>query len=361
MSIAQRPSAAPVRVLIVDDSILIRSMLREVLHDHPQIAVVGEAGDPYEARELIKQLNPDVLTLDIEMPKMDGISFLRNLMRLRPLPVVMISTLTQAGAPATLEALEIGAVDFVAKAGAGTDANLLGRRREIAEKVIAAAEANLEWQKHRPAASAGRLSDPATGACNKRLDERFVCAIGASTGGTQAIKEVLMQLPEASPPLLITQHIPAAFSSSFAQRLDSACAIRVLEAEQGMTVEPGCAYVAPGDHHLRLKRTNRGYRCQLDQSEPINRHRPAVDVLFESVLAHAGNRAMAVLLTGMGVDGARAMRDMSEAGCVTVAQDQDSSVVWGMPGAAVAMGGATKVLPLQKIAKFILYQAYAEY
>lgn len=343
-----------IKVLIVDDSALVRTLLTEILQSEVGIEVVGAAQDPYEAREMIKRLNPDVLTLDIEMPKMNGITFLGNLMRLRPMPVVMISTLTHAGAPATLEALELGAVDFLPKPKGESGASLNDYRATIISKVRAAASANIsgrdnDWLDQAPVAKA-----------EGNLKANFVCAIGASTGGTEAIKEVLRVLPRQSPPILITQHIPAAFSTSFAERLDSNCEIKVFEAEDQQPVRAGCAYLAPGDKHLQLARSSYGYVCKLVDGEPVNRHKPAVEVLFDSVTDVAGKNSMGIMLTGMGADGAEAMLRMKEAGCYTIAQDEKTSVVWGMPGAAVKLGAAHSVMPLNKIASEIIKQGYSK-
>lgn len=339
------------KVLIVDDSAVIRALLSELLSADPRLTVVGAAHDPYEARELIKQLSPDVLTLDIEMPKMNGIAFLKNLMRLRPMPVVMISTLTQAGAPATLEALELGAVDFVPKPKEETGASLENYRDLICEKVYQAACANIA----RASEAAPSILMPSAG---RRLKPGYICAIGASTGGTEAIKDVLVSLPEESPPMVLTQHIPAAFSTSFAQRLNNNSALNVFEAEHDQPIKPGCAYLAPGNMHLRVVKSSYGYSCKLKDSDPVNRHKPSVEVLFDSVREAAGAKAMGIILTGMGADGAQALLRMRESGSLTVAQDEASSVVWGMPGAAVQLGAACQVLPLAKIAKYLLYQAY---
>lgn len=344
-----------IKVLIVDDSALVRGLLTQIIGNHPSLEVVAVAADPYEARELIKQHDPDVLTLDIEMPKMNGIAFLKNLMRLRPMPVVMISTLTQEGAPITLEALECGAVDFLGKPQGRGDAGLREYGDIIAEKILCAARANvrgLEPAEREPAASKVlRASD-------RPIKHHFICAIGASTGGTEAIKDIVRQLPERSPPLVITQHIPDVFSTSFARRLDSLSEIKVYEAEHEQPVEAGCAYLAPGHSHLKVIRRGGGYVCQLEQSEMVNRHRPSVEVLFDSVRTAAGAYAMGVILTGMGSDGAAALLRMREAGAVTVAQDEATSVVWGMPGAAVKLNAAVKILPLHKIARFILAEAF---
>lgn len=345
--------AKRIKVLIVDDSALVRSMLTEILQSDPQLDVVGAARDPFQAREMIKTLAPDVLTLDIEMPRMNGLTFLSNLMRLRPMPVVMISTLTHAGAPATLEALELGAVDFLGKPKDQGPEALADYKRHIISKVKTAASANLSgrdesWLDHQQVAVAE----------NSRLKANFVCAIGASTGGTEAIKDVLRVLPKQAPPIVIAQHIPEAFSASFAQRLDASSEIKVFEAEDNQPVRAGCAYLAPGSKHLELARSSYGYICKLSNGDPVNRHKPSVEVLFQSVLKSAGKSAMGVLLTGMGADGAQALLEMREAGCKTVAQDEKSSVVWGMPGAAVKLDAAEKVLPLTRIPKDIIDTAY---
>lgn len=340
-----------IKVLIVDDSALIRALLSDVLNAHPMIEVCGVASDPYEARDKIKKLNPDVLTLDIEMPKMNGIAFLKNLMRLRPMPVVMISTLTQDGAPATLEALELGAVDFVPKPKNDAADGLAKYSEEICDKVIAASKANLvafPGAENRNVV-AQRVHEP-----SGRARQDFICGIGASTGGTEAIKEVVSHLPANCPPILITQHIPAQFSESFAKRVNSVSPPTVCQAIQDQLIEPGHVYIAPGDSHFRVKKTAGRYVCDLDDGELINRHRPAVEPLFDSLIEVAGANCMGVLLTGMGADGAQALLRMRQAGAFTVAQDQATSIVWGMPGAAVNLNAAQKVLPLQKIAPDIV-------
>ena len=348
--------ASVIKVLIVDDSALIRAILRDMINSDRRFTVVAEAKDPYEARELIKLHDPDVLTLDVEMPRMNGIAFLSNLMRLRPMPVVMISTLTHEGAPATLEALALGAVDFLPKPQTGGDSALEIYRELILEKIYWASKANIIVDS-KPAVINEQDALVLTG--NRGLKPGFVCAIGASTGGTEAIKHVLETLPENSPPIVIAQHIPAVFSTSFARRLDGACRIRVFEAEHNQPIEPGCAYLAPGHSHLRLFKSPKGYVCRLDQSDPVNRHRPSVEVLFDSVTQQIGKNSLGVMLTGMGADGAEAMLRMKQAGAVTVAQDEATSVVWGMPGAAVKRGAVDKILPLDKIARFILQHSFS--
>lgn len=343
-----------IKVLIVDDSILIRKVLTEIFASEPGIEVVGTASDPYIAREKIKQLNPDVITLDIEMPKMDGITFLKNLMRLRPMPVVMISTLTQQGAPATLEALEVGAVDYVGKPSNHDTSSLNQYKDTIIEKVIAASQANvrrLEQQSQRFSEDIDTEKKVKTKPAASRLKIRtdYIIAVGASTGGTEAIREFLATLPIDSPPVVITQHIPPVFSASFAERMNRLFDLTVLEASDGDRLMPGYVYIAPGDKHLALVKSSSGYGCKVFASEPVNRHMPSVEVLFESVAEVCRGRAIGVMLTGMGADGAKSMVTMKDKGCYTLIQDEESCVVWGMPGAVYKLGGAEKVLPLQKI------------
>ena len=349
-------SGSKIRVLVVDDSAIVRRLLSEILEAAGDIEVVGGAEDPYAARDLIKQLNPDVLTLDVEMPRMDGITFLKNLMRLRPMPVVMVSTLTQKGADVTLEALSIGAVDFVAKPKVDVANQLAEYGEELIDKVRAAASARL---KARPARTedTGALPTPlAAVGLLKRGDPRDLIAIGASTGGTEAIKDVLTALPENTPGVVIAQHIPAEFSLSFAQRMDRVTGLRVKEAEEGDVVRAGHVYIAPGSHHLVIERKGGVYVCHLDDGPRVNRHRPSVDVLFRSVAACAGKHALGILLTGMGKDGAQGLLEMREAGAHTICQDELTSVVWGMPGEGVKLGAAEAVLPLNRIANAAMAQ-----
>ncbi|WP_019583355.1 MULTISPECIES: chemotaxis response regulator protein-glutamate methylesterase [unclassified Thioalkalivibrio] len=345
------PEDRTVRVLVVDDSALIRKLLGEILSQAPGIEVVGTATDPYDAREKIKQLAPDVLTLDVEMPKMDGITFLRNLMRLRPMPVVMVSSLTEAGAEVTLEALEVGAVDFVTKPKVDVSHAFQGYADELARKVRTAAGVRLQTRSARATVDPQRLAP-----VSKRLKTTDrVITLGASTGGTEALREVLVALPPDAPGILITQHIPAGFSRAFAERMDRSTALTVKEAEDGDIVVPGHAYIAPGtDYHLRLARDGARYVCRLDQNAPVNRHRPSVDVLFNSAAEQAGANVVAALLTGMGDDGARGLRALRDAGAHTIAQDEKTSLVWGMPGAAVKRGAAVQVLPLAGIASALI-------
>jgi two-component system, chemotaxis family, protein-glutamate methylesterase/glutaminase len=349
-----------VRVLIVDDSALVRQLLAEILSRDPEIEVLGSAPDPYVARDRIKELKPDVLTLDVEMPRMDGLTFLENLMRLHPLPVLMVSSLTEAGAEVTLQALELGAVDFVTKPRVDVAHGLQEYAEQLVAKVKAVARA-------RPCGRGGARSPaPATPSRHSadavlpraappayRTTDRLI-AIGASTGGTEAIREVLEGMPADAPAVVIAQHIPAAFSRPFAQRMDRHSAMSVSEARDGQPIVAGCAYVAPGDCHLLVQRDGAHFRCRLSDGPPVNRHRPSVDVLFRSVAQAAGANAVAAILTGMGDDGARGLLEMRQAGAHTVAQDEASSVVWGMPGAAVKLGAAAQVLPLGRVAAELL-------
>ncbi|ADV27307.1 response regulator receiver modulated CheB methylesterase [Pseudoxanthomonas suwonensis 11-1] len=348
-----------VRVLVVDDSAVVRQVLSELLAREPGIEVVGTAADPFLAREKIKRLNPDVITLDVEMPRMDGLAFLENLMRLRPMPVVMVSSLTERGADVTLQALALGAVDFVTKPRLGVAQGLEAYADEIVAKVKGAARAKVQAlmrpaQRLEPAAP--RASMPLSG--RFRTTDRLI-AIGASAGGTEAIRYVLEQMPPDAPAVVLTQHIPGGFSRAFVERLDRHSPMLVREASDGELVLPGHAYLPPGDHHLRIIRDGARWRCRVDGSAPVNRHRPAVDVLFRSVAVAAGPNAVGAILTGMGDDGARGLMEMKEAGAPTLVQDEATSVVWGMPGAAVRLGAADDIVPLDKIAQRLLELAGA--
>lgn len=356
-------NASPkIRVLVVDDSALVRQILCDVLASDPAIEVVGSAGDAHIAREKIKKFNPDVLTLDVEMPKMDGLTFLANLMRLRPMPVVMVSSLTERGADITLDALAMGAVDYLPKPRVDIAATLRDYGDELIAKVKTAARANvraldsrrMESLRTRSEAAASTTGDaPQSQPRRMRTTDRIV-AIGASTGGTEAIKEVLCYLPPDSPGVLIAQHIPPAFSASFARRMNDVSPLTVCEAQDGQQVLAGHVYIAPGDYHLRLMRDGARYICKVVQDAPVNRHRPSVDVLFRSVAQNAGQNAIGVLLTGMGRDGARGLKAMREAGARTMAQDEHTSVVWGMPGEAISIGATEDVLPIEAIAPRIV-------
>lgn len=346
-------SKGPASVVIVDDSALIRALLTEILESDPRLNVVAAAKDAYEARELIKTHNPDVVTLDVEMPKMNGIVFLKNLMRLRPLPVVMISTLTHEGATTTLQALELGAVDFIGKPKAEGSGGLEEFKDIICEKVYSAARSKVRTANEGPSAAdiGSRLEKKVAG---KKHKPGVIVAIGASTGGTEAIKEVVSALPANCPPVVVVQHIPESFSASYAQRVNGCSKVNVYEAEDGQRIESGSVYIAPGHSHLKVERGATGPVCRLYQSEHVNRHRPSVEVLFDSVNEFYGKKATGVILTGMGNDGAEALLRMRQAGCATIGQDENTSVVWGMPGAAVKIDAVDKVVPLEKVASAII-------
>ena len=337
------------KVLIVDDSALMRQMLSEIIGGYDDFEVVGVAHDPYIAREKIKALNPDVLTLDVEMPRMDGLTFLENLMRLRPMPVLMVSSLTKKNAETTLRALELGAVDFVTKPVAQTSEDLARYGEMILEKLRAAASAGL------PRARGGRARSPkALSPAQSAFRPGQLVAIGASTGGTEALREVLAQLPDTFPPVLVVQHMPEMFTKMFAKRLDSLCEITVTEAQNGERIVQGHAYIAPGDRHMRLARQSDHLVVSLDQDPPVNRHRPAVDVLFHSIAEIAGKSTVGVILTGMGADGKSGIRALKEAGARTLAQDRSSCVVFGMPKAAIDTGCVDAIVPIEEMADEIL-------
>ncbi len=339
-----------IKVLIVDDSALMRALLTEIINGAPDLEVVGSAPNPLEAREMIKTLNPDVLTLDVEMPRMDGLEFLDRLMRLRPMPVVMISSLTERGSEVTLQALEIGAVDFVAKPRAENVTALQLYADEIRDKIRAARSAHL---KRRPGETP-KASPPAGSGFSSRMLQDSIVAIGASTGGTEAIREVLSALPPDIPGVVMAQHMPESFTGSFARRLDSLSRLTVVEAQGGERILPGHAYLAPGHSHLLVKRIGGHFVTELSQSEPVNRHRPSVDVLFRSVAEQAKARAIGVILTGMGKDGAQGMLEMRKAGAWNIGQDEESCVVYGMPREAATIGAVDEVAPLGDVATRIL-------
>ena len=339
-----------IKVLIIDDSALVRQVLTSIFTSSENIQVVGVARDAIDAREKIKKLNPDVLTLDVEMPKMDGVTFLKNLMRLRPMPVVMISTLTEAGADVTLEALEVGAVDFVSKPRADVKGALHKYSELIIEKVEMASRATVKEYKR----SSGALKNTKDTTAYKFNDQVKIIAIGASTGGTEAIKEILQYMPENSPAIVVAQHIPGAFSRSFTERMNGISSMNVCEPKDGQIIESGNVYISPGDRHLQVERRGNSYVCHLDDGSEVNRHKPSVDVLFRSVATSAGQNAMGVILTGMGSDGALGLLEMKESGSYTVSQDEASSIVWGMPGSAVKLGAVKKQLNLDKIGTEII-------
>jgi two-component system chemotaxis response regulator CheB len=342
-----------IRVVVVDDSALVRSLLTEIINRQPDMVCIGAASDPLVAREMIRSLNPDVITLDVEMPRMDGLDFLSRLMRLRPMPVVMVSTLTERGADVTLKALELGAVDFVAKPKIGVADGLKLLGAEITEKVRTAARARvhrLATPAPAGAAAPGTAAAPAAPTALGRLSTEKLIFIGASTGGTEATREVLMKLPADAPAVLIAQHMPPGFTKSYAARLNDLCRIHVAEAVDGERVLPGHAYVAPGGMHLSVERSGANYVARVRDGEPVNRHKPSVEVLFESAARVAGRNALGVMLTGMGGDGARAMRTMRDAGSFNICQDEATCVVFGMPREAIQNGAADEVLPLAQIA-----------
>ncbi|RCW67643.1 protein-glutamate methylesterase/protein-glutamine glutaminase [Pseudorhodoferax soli] len=348
---------AKIRVLVVDDSALVRSLLAEIINRQSDMTCVGAANDPLVAREMIRELNPDVVTLDVEMPRMDGIDFLGRLMRLRPMPVVMVSTLTAQGAEVTLRALELGAVDFVAKPRIGLATGLQELASEIVEKVRVASVAKFRKPAPVPAAPTGAAAPastpPRSGLLGRVSTEKLIC-IGASTGGTEAIREVLVAMPADAPAIVITQHMPPGFTTSFAARLNGLCRITVKEAQHGERVLPGHAYIAPGGRQFRIERSGANYMAVVEDAPPVNRHRPSVEVLFLSAAAAVGRNAYGIMLTGMGNDGARAMREMRDKGSYNYAQDEASCVVFGMPKEAIAHGAVDEVLPLNQIAPALL-------
>ncbi|MGC4062552.1 MAG: chemotaxis response regulator protein-glutamate methylesterase [Aquabacterium sp.] len=357
---------AKTRVIVVDDSALVRSMLTEIINRQPDMECIGAAADPLVAREMIRNMNPDVITLDVEMPRMDGIDFLSKLMRLRPMPVVMVSTLTERGADVTLKALELGAIDFVAKPKIGVADGLRQLSDDITDKIRVASKARIH-RLHTPAGAAPvtSASVPSSAGAPKpaaspvvsslgRLSTEKIIFIGASTGGTEATKEVLVTLPADAPAVVITQHMPPGFTKNYAARLDGLCKIRVQEARDGERILPGHAYIAPGGMHLSVERSGANYLARVRDGDPVNRHKPSVEVLFKSAAQVVGPNAIGIMLTGMGADGAKAMREMRDAGAYCVAQDEASCVVFGMPREAIAAGAVQEVLPLNKITAHLM-------
>lgn len=345
-----------IRVIVVDDSALVRSLLSEIINRQKDMECIGTANDPLIAREMIRELNPDVITLDVEMPRMDGIDFLGRLMRLRPMPVVMISTLTERGAEVTMKALELGAVDFVAKPRVGLASGLNDLASQIVDKIRVAAVAHVRRAPARETGAAGVGAPPpapASALLGRLSTEKLIC-IGASTGGTEAIKEVLVQMPADSPAIVITQHMPAGFTTSFAARLNGLCQITVKEAVNGERILPGHAYIAPGGTQFSVARSGANYVAVVDDGPPVNRHKPSVEVLFKSAAAVVGRNAFGIMLTGMGNDGAVAMREMKDAGSYNYVQDEATCIVFGMPREAIVHGAADEVLPLNQIAPALL-------
>ena len=348
-----------IRVVVVDDTALVRSLLAEIISRQPDMECVGAANDPLAAREMIRELNPDVITLDIEMPKMDGLEFLSRIMRLRPMPVVMISTLTERGAEITMRALELGAVDFVAKPRLGLSDGIKELAAQIVEKIRVASGARVCRAVQAIVSDTSNDTSVSKAIGNRstpfgRVSTEKIIFIGASTGGTEAIREVLTKLPADSPGVAITQHMPPGFTTSFAARLNGLCQITVQEASDGERVLPGHAYIAPGGKQFWIDRSGANYICVVRDGEPVNRHRPSVEVLFKSAARVAGRNAFGVMLTGMGADGASAMREMKDAGSYNFVQDESSCVVFGMPREAILEGAADEILSLTAIAPALL-------
>jgi len=347
---------AKTKVVVVDDSALVRSILTEIINRQTDMECIGAASDPLVAREMIRNLNPDVITLDVEMPRMDGLDFLSRLMRLRPMPVVMVSTLTERGAEVTLKALELGAIDFVAKPKIGVADGIRLLAQDITDKIRIASKAHI--RRAPPPAPAGATATaapkPVTMASLGRASTEKIIFIGASTGGTEATKDVLINLPADSPAVVITQHMPPGFTRSYAARLDGLCKIRVKEAQDGERILPGHGYIAPGGLHLTVERSGANYIARVQDGDPINRHKPSVEALFLSAAKVVGPNAIGIMLTGMGADGARAMKVMKDAGAYNYCQDEASCVVFGMPREAIAAGAADEVLPLNQIAAKVL-------
>ena len=349
-----------VRVLVVDDSASVRQTMVDVLSADPGIEVIGVAPDPFVAARRIAEDVPDVITLDVEMPRMDGITFLRKIMAQRPIPVVMCSSLTEAGSETLMQALEAGAVDVILKPRIAAADHLAEVGDRIRDVVKAAARARVGGRK--PAArrldpgtklTADAVLPPPSGAAMARTTEMVVC-LGASTGGTEALREVLQALPANAPGVVVVQHMPAGFTAAFAKRLNSLCEVEVKEAQHGDPVLRGHVLIAPGDKHMLLERQGARYQVAIKDGPPVSRHRPSVDVLFRSAARAAGRNAMGVIMTGMGDDGARGLLEMKDAGAHTVAQDEATSVVFGMPREAIAKGAAQKVVPLDAIARDIM-------
>lgn len=339
-----------IRVLVVDDSALIRQLLTSLLNEAPDITVVAQAPDPIVAREMIKQHNPDVITLDIEMPQMDGLTFLARIMAVKPLPVIMVSTLTAKGADATMQALQLGAVDYVTKPQTDLKNALDELKEEIHTKIRVASKARVRAPVAQYREVKAEQKVPASPAM--QASERII-AIGSSTGGVEAVTEILTHLPAEFPAIMITQHMPEKFTTSFAQRLNSLCQLNVQEAQPNMPVKAGNVYIAPGNYHMELSRSGAQYVCKIGQADPVSGHRPSVDVLFRSVALLAGRKATGVILTGMGRDGADGLLTLRKAGAYTIGQDEGSCVVYGMPKAAFELGAVEKQLGITQVAGFL--------
>ncbi len=342
-----------IKVLVIDDSAVVRKIISSTLNKHEDIEVVGTAPDPFVARDIILSLKPDVLTLDIEMPRMDGLTFLKKLMTYYPIPTVMVSSLTQEGCNATLKALEIGAIDYVAKPTSRFSSDVKDVLDELYTKIKIASRANIKKNdKERIAKREPSLfhkKKPSEHNYIPFKDSHKIVVIGASTGGTEALKEVLIRMPSDSPGIAIVQHMPELFTRAFAKRLDSLCSITVKEGNNGDSLTQGQAIIAPGNYHMRLRRSGAMYYIETNQDEPVNHQRPSVDILFDTVAKYAGENAIGVIMTGMGHDGASGLLKMKESGAKTIAQDEDSCVVFGMPKEAIKLGAVDKIVPLKKI------------
>lgn len=342
-----------IRVITVDDSKIMLELLNKVLSSEPDIEVIGSAQDPYEARDLIKSLNPDVITLDIMLPKMDGITFLKNIMRLRPMPVVMVSSLTKEKQPIALTALELGAIDYIAKPSSQSEDELSNFSYRLVQIIRAAASANV-YLRATTETCRNELVQVRDIFTNHEDLRSVVVAIGASTGGVEALETILSTFPKAFPPVLVVLHIRKEFISSFAQRIAKLCNLVVKEAVEGDALSPGCVYIAPSEHHMTMKNTIEGYVVELNDNPPVNGHKPSIDVLFQSIAVVVGYNSVGVLLTGMGKDGAEGLKAIKYSGGATIAQDEESSVVWGMPGAAVKLDAVDYVMSLSEIPQKIL-------
>ncbi|MBU2979684.1 chemotaxis response regulator protein-glutamate methylesterase [Alteromonas sp. C1M14] len=336
-----------IKVLVVDDSALIRSLLGEIINHEPDMTLVGAAPDAYVAKKMVQDFSPDVITLDIEMPKVDGLRFLGVLMKARPTPVIMISTLTESGADATMRSLELGAVDFIPKPKLGVVQGIEDYRHLILTKIRTAARSKVRQPQSQPTQVTSNLNYSGT--------EKII-AIGASTGGTEAIKSIVQSLPANAPATVITQHMPPGYTSTFAQRLNACSKLKIVEAKGNERLLPGHGYLAPGDRHMLIVRSGADYRIQLNDGERVSGHRPSVDVMFHSLAQTAGNNVVACLLTGMGKDGAEGLLSLKNLGAYTLCQNENTCVVFGMPKAAIALGAATKVLPLENIAQSMVSQ-----
>jgi two-component system chemotaxis response regulator CheB len=341
---------AKIRVLVVDDSALMRALLNQLISSCESFEIVATAKDPYDAWKKVKEHSPDVMTLDVEMPRMDGLTFLERLMHLHPMPVLMVSSLTEEGCATTLRALELGAIDFVSKPKVDIRTQMFERSDEFLQKLFTVSHARVMGPRQRNTPVPAERKAP-----RAMLKTTLrVVAIGASTGGTEALREILMQLPPDSPPIAVVQHMPPGFTKSFAARLDALCAVRVKEAVDGDRLIAGHVLIAPGDYHMALTRSGATYGVRVYEGDRVNRHCPSVDILFESFAIHAGSNAVGVILTGMGNDGARGLLRMHQSSAFTIAQDEESSVVYGMPKEAVQLGAVDRVLSLGRVAQSIL-------